>query len=84
MCDMLERHDFDYLIYGGWGLDLLNGAETRIHDDVDIFLWHEDRERFRELLLAQKCGIEQVALIAPLGMHLEGGALGYFSSGQEF
>jgi len=36
--DLLERAQVPHLIGGGWGIDLLAGAQTRPHTDVDIVI----------------------------------------------
>ena len=42
----LEAHAIVYQINGGWAVDVLAGAQTRAHRDVDVFV---DAERVREV-----------------------------------
>lgn len=52
LLEFLDKNKFPTLIYGGWGLDVLFGKQTRLHDDVDNFLYQSDRIRFIETIKA--------------------------------
>jgi lincosamide nucleotidyltransferase A/C/D/E len=54
--DALEEHGVHFWIAGGWGVDLLVGAPTRRHDDLDVVLADYEGEQ------AQACDA-----LAPLG-----------------
>jgi len=47
---LLERHNIEYWLFGGWAVDFHAGSVSRAHDDLDIAIWEEERERARELL----------------------------------
>ncbi|NYF59049.1 nucleotidyltransferase domain-containing protein [Micromonospora purpureochromogenes] len=49
---LLTDHSFQYLIYGGWGLDIICGEQSRPHGDLDLFFWHRDYRRLRSVLAA--------------------------------
>jgi len=55
--DSLDRYGFNYFIYGGWALDIINGDRTRSHTDVDIVLWEKQRDIFKQFLERQRCTI---------------------------
>ncbi|MGC1212338.1 MAG: hypothetical protein WA890_13850 [Micromonospora sp.] len=50
---LLTDHGLQYLIYGGWGLDIICGDQSRPHGDLDLFFWRRDYQRLRSLLTAQ-------------------------------
>jgi len=50
---MLEQHDIEVYVDGGWGVDALLGEHTRKHSDLDIALPHRFVSRLRELLEAR-------------------------------
>ena len=41
---LLQGQDFSYAICGGFALDLFLGYESRVHGDIDILAFWEDRE----------------------------------------
>ncbi len=41
---LLKGQEFTYAVCGGFALDLFLGYETRIHGDIDILAFWEDRE----------------------------------------
>lgn len=47
---LLESHNIDIVIDGGWGVDGLLGKQTREHDDLDIAIPHKDVPKLREIL----------------------------------
>lgn len=51
--NLLERHQIDFYLDGGCGVDALLGEQTRSHADLDIALQHKDVLRLRALLEAQ-------------------------------
>jgi hypothetical protein len=55
--NQLNEYGFEHFIFGGWGLDIINGERTRQHLDVDIVIWKDDRERFLKFLERQRCRI---------------------------
>jgi len=50
---LLNQHGIEVCIDGGWGVDALNGAQTRIHTDLDIAIEHKDVPVIRALLEAR-------------------------------
>jgi len=40
----------DVWIDGGWGVDALVGQQTRLHNDIDIFIQKQDTTAFTEML----------------------------------
>jgi Aminoglycoside-2''-adenylyltransferase len=52
VAELLDRHGFEYWVFGGWAVDFHAGAVTREHDDVDIAVWAEDDDRITAVLLA--------------------------------
>ena len=49
---VLGRHGIEYWLFGGWAVDFHAGSVTRPHDDLDIAVWSDDRERIAALLAA--------------------------------
>jgi Aminoglycoside-2''-adenylyltransferase len=47
---MLEEGGIDYWLFGGWAVDFHAGSVTRAHSDLDLAVWHDDRERIAALL----------------------------------
>ena len=47
---LLSGHGVPHLIYGGWGLDIITGRQSRPHRDLDLFCWRRDYHRLRTLL----------------------------------
>ena len=47
---LLRDHGVRYLIYGGWGLDVITGRQSRPHRDLDLVCWRRDYHRMRALL----------------------------------
>jgi hypothetical protein len=47
---LLEGLAIDYWLFGGWAVDLHAGSVTRPHDDLDIAVWLDDRDRVASLL----------------------------------
>jgi Aminoglycoside-2''-adenylyltransferase len=45
-----EREGIEYWLFGGWAVDAHAGSITRPHDDVDLGVWADDRERIAALL----------------------------------
>jgi GNAT superfamily N-acetyltransferase len=54
VAELLDRHDVDYWLFGGWGVDFHVGRVTRAHDDVDLAVWLDDVDSVVSLLFA--CG----------------------------
>ena len=52
--DLLTGHGFSYAICGGFAIDLFLGHDSRVHSDIDIFAWWEDRDRI--ILYMQSLG----------------------------
>ncbi len=50
---LLNQHDIDVIIDGGWGVDALLGEQTRAHEDLDVAVEHKDVPKIRELLEAR-------------------------------
>lgn len=47
---LLAGGGLQYLIYGGWGIDIIAGRQSRPHGDLDLFCWGRDYHRLRSLL----------------------------------
>lgn len=47
---LLEFHDIDVVIDGGWGVDALFSEQTRPHEDLDIAIPHQDVPKLRKIL----------------------------------
>ena len=62
---LLTGRGLQYLIYGGWGLDVIRGGQSRPHRDLDLFFWRRDYERLRSLLTTQGFMVYELA-----GRHL--------------
>jgi len=53
-CDgLLKDQGFDYAFCGGHALDIHIGRVTRLHGDIDLSVWWEDRERIITFMQAQ-------------------------------
>lgn len=47
---LLAAHAIEYLIYGGWALDIIVGRQSRPHRDLDLIGWRRDYPRWRSVL----------------------------------
>lgn len=47
---LCEQTGIEIVVDGGWGVDALLGEQTRVHNDLDIALAHQDVPKLRELL----------------------------------
>jgi hypothetical protein len=52
---LLAGRGLQYLVYGGWGLDIIRGAQSRPHRDLDLFCWRRDHHRLRSALAGHGC-----------------------------
>lgn len=50
---LLDQHQIEVYLDGGWAVDALLGEQTRTHADLDIAIQHKDVARLRELLAAR-------------------------------
>ena len=53
LLQLLEQHNIEVHVDGGWGVDALLGEQTRRHEDLDIALPHKYVPQLRELLAAR-------------------------------
>lgn len=51
--ELFTRSGIDYWLFGGWAVDFHVGSITRSHDDIDVAVWFDDRERIARLLGAE-------------------------------
>jgi hypothetical protein len=51
--ELFTRSGIDYWLFGGWAVDFHVGAITRVHDDIDVAVWLDDRDRITGLLEAE-------------------------------
>ncbi|HEX2051418.1 MAG TPA: hypothetical protein VHJ34_12435 [Actinomycetota bacterium] len=47
---LLDAQRIAHWVFGGWAVDFHAGVVTRAHDDVDVAVWMDDRERVARLL----------------------------------
>ena len=45
-----EENEISIWIDGGWGVDALIGEETRVHNDIDLFVEESNGKKFIEIL----------------------------------
>ncbi|NLA50360.1 MAG: aminoglycoside nucleotidyltransferase, partial [Bacteroidales bacterium] len=45
-----EENEIAIWLDGGWGVDALLGEETRIHNDIDLFVEERNSKEFIEIL----------------------------------
>jgi hypothetical protein len=57
---LLAGHGLQHLVYGGWGLDIICGAQSRPHRDVDLFCWQHDYHRLRSVLISYGCTVYEL------------------------
>jgi lincosamide nucleotidyltransferase A/C/D/E len=50
---LLDQHQIEVYLDGGWGVDALLGEQTRPHADLDIAIQHKDVAQLRGLLAAR-------------------------------
>ena len=50
---LLEQHDLEVYVDGGWAVDAVLGEQTRPHEDLDIALPHAQVPRLRALLASR-------------------------------
>lgn len=53
-----EDNEIDIWLDGGWGVDALLGEETRLHNDVDLFVEERNSKKFIEVI--KEKGFEEV------------------------
>ena len=51
--ELFTRSGIDYWLFGGWAVDFHVGSITRRHDDIDVAVWLDDRDRIARLLEAE-------------------------------
>ena len=51
--ELFTRGGIDYWLFGGWAVDFHVGSITRAHDDIDVAVWLDDRDRIARLLEAE-------------------------------
>ncbi len=66
--EALEAEGVRFWIAGGWGIDLLSGARTRRHDDVDIVLADYGRDEARARRALAPLGYQREAVLDGLWM----------------
>ncbi|WP_198546732.1 nucleotidyltransferase domain-containing protein [Alteribacter populi] len=54
---LAEGFDIKFWLRGGWAIDFLLGKITRLHDDIDLVTWVQNRDRLEYELL--KAGYEK-------------------------
>jgi lincosamide nucleotidyltransferase A/C/D/E len=47
---LFEAHHITVWVDGGWGVDALLGEQTRLHNDLDLALAHQDVPTLRALI----------------------------------
>jgi len=52
LLDLLDEIAAHYWLDGGWGVDVLLGAQSRAHSDLDVVLARSDVPRVLDLLAA--------------------------------
>jgi lincosamide nucleotidyltransferase A/C/D/E len=50
LLQLFDQYGIEVVVDGGWGVDTLLGAQTRLHGDLDIAVEHKDVPRLRALL----------------------------------
>jgi lincosamide nucleotidyltransferase A/C/D/E len=50
---LFDRHQIEFYVDGGWGVDALLRKQTRPHTDLDIAIQHKDSPQVRTLLEAR-------------------------------
>jgi hypothetical protein len=48
---LLETHEIEYWLFGGWAVDFHAGRVTRAHDDLDLAVWVDDLALVTDLLV---------------------------------
>jgi len=51
--ELLKNGGFEYAFCGGQALDLFLGYESRVHGDIDVCVFRNDRDRIIRYMLAQ-------------------------------
>lgn len=47
---LFQENRIEIWIDGGWGIDALLRKQTRLHNDLDIAIYHKDKPKVRKLL----------------------------------
>ncbi len=50
--DLLDDGRIDFWLAGGWAVDFHHGEVTRSHSDIDLVVYHSDKERIHQALIA--------------------------------
>lgn len=66
--EALEAQEVRFWIAGGWGVDLLEGAQARRHDDLDVVLSNYEADEPRVRLALEPLGYRQVEVLEGLWM----------------
>jgi hypothetical protein len=53
----LDEYNMPHFFFGGWGLDIVHGQQTRDHIDADIVIWDLEKDRLLKFLERQRCRI---------------------------
>lgn len=67
--EALQHEGIAFWIAGGWGVDLLAGAQSRRHDDLDVLLADYDGDEPRVLRALEPLGYRRVEVLDGLWMH---------------
>ena len=57
LLDAFDEIAVHYWLDGGWGVDCLLGAQSRVHGDLDVVLPRSDVHRVRALLVSRGFGV---------------------------
>ena len=69
---VLDQHQVDYWLFGGWAVDFYVGAVTRAHDDIDIAAGRRDHVTIKEALEGE--GWRHVPVTGEAGTRYEHGS----------
>ena len=59
-----EENEIAIWLDGGWGVDALLGEETRVHNDIDLFVEKSNSKKFLEII--KEKGFSEVSKHIPL------------------
>ena len=54
----------DVFLDGGWGVDALLGQETRVHNDIDLFVEKKDYPNFIQIISEVTIAINPDSMVA--------------------
>ena len=53
ICELFDRNEIEYWLFGGWAVDFHARRPSRAHDDLDLAVWAAEHNRIAGLLTSE-------------------------------